>query len=86
MPASVARGLVEHPEYERALPTVALSQDFLIWLYRDRTGLSWAEVEAQPRWRLDRDLAYISLEAQARAWLAAEQADEYERQRRRAEG
>jgi hypothetical protein len=84
VPRVVAQGWIEHPERERDLPTVALSRDFLLWLYRDRTGLTWRQLEAQPPWRTERDLAYIGLEAQARAWCAAEQAEELARQQARA--
>lgn len=82
VPPDVAEGLIRHPEDERDLPTVPLPRDFALWLYRDRAGLSWGALDAQPRWRTDRDLAYLRLEATARAWLDAERADADDRARR----
>jgi hypothetical protein len=49
---------------------VPLSRDFLLWLYRDRLHLTWRQLEAQPPWRTERDLAYLGLEALAQSWHA----------------
>lgn len=80
MPSAVALGLVTHPEWERPMKTVPLSRDFLLWLYRDRTGLTWQQLERQPPWRTERDLAYLQLEGLAEAWRAAKDADDMKRQ------
>jgi hypothetical protein len=51
---------------------VDLSTDFHLWLYRERAGLSWAALTAQPRWRTQRDVQYLRLENLAQAWHAAQ--------------
>ncbi len=59
---------------------MALTRDFTLWLYRDRTGLSWADLERQPRWRTEWDLTYIGLEALARAYFAQKEQDAHKDQ------
>jgi hypothetical protein len=80
VPADIAHGVIYAPQYERDLPTVPLSRDFLLFLYRDRWHMTWADLDATPRWRLERDLAYMQLEGQARAWLAADADDTAKRE------
>jgi hypothetical protein len=51
---------------------VSLPWDFVLFLYRQEMGESWANLAsgAVPRWRIERDLEYMRLRGRAQAYHA----------------